>query len=142
RGVDHDVHARKGARQPIAVAHVPEMETDARVGDTLRHLELLQLVPAEDDDLLGRALAQRDLDELAPKRARPARHQDNFVTQRHAASPSSPWVIQSCARPPAGTSAWWRTPARNGLGFDDRGVSPGRWKSAHRDGASRFGDQT
>ncbi len=71
-----------GALQPVAVAHVADEVAEwppVGVGETGPHLVLLQLVAAEDDQLLGLLLPGKDFDEFAAEGAGAAGHENNAV---------------------------------------------------------------
>ena len=50
RRVDDDIDPGEGPVEALAIPDVAEKEADRRMVELTRHLVLLELVPAEDDD--------------------------------------------------------------------------------------------
>ena len=70
RRVNDDVDALERAPEAVAIAHVAEKETQARiVREPPRHLALLHLVAAEHDEPLRVRVLQRDRHELLAERS-------------------------------------------------------------------------
>ena len=88
--VDHDRHSGKGALQALRVAHVPNEVAEAGMIEAPHpHIVLLELVTAEDDELLGMVVTQHHLHELLPERPRPAGDQHNLIGPVHRCDSSS-----------------------------------------------------
>ncbi len=81
-GVHHVVDAVERLHQPIAIAHVADEEAHLRRVELLRHLELLQFVAREDDDLPRLAGRQHRTHELAAERAGAPSDEDSFTVKQ------------------------------------------------------------
>ena len=82
--VHHDGDSGKGALQALRVAHIADEVAQAGMIEARRpHVVLLEFVAAEDDELLRMVVAQHQLHELLPERARPARDQHNLFLPVH-----------------------------------------------------------
>jgi hypothetical protein len=82
RGVDDEVDAMERAVKSVAIADVTDEEPQAPfVGVALLHLELLQLVPTEDDDPSDVRLLEDGAHEAFAKGARPARDEDGSAVE-------------------------------------------------------------
>jgi hypothetical protein len=74
------------ASQAIDIAHVPDEVAEAGVVEaTGAHLMLLELVAAEDDQLLRAVIPKHDLDELFAERSGPTCYENNLILE-HAPS--------------------------------------------------------
>ena len=90
RGMDDHVHAVEGAVEPVAVADVADKEAQVAMpllGEEVAHLKLLQLVAAEDDQLLRPVVAEHDLRELLAEGAGPPGDEHRTRLPVHGASP-------------------------------------------------------
>jgi len=80
-GVDNVVHTLEGPGEPVTVPHIAEKITDAGIFldvEALGHLELLELVAAEDDEPLRLVVLEHDLDKLLPEGSGPAGDENIF----------------------------------------------------------------
>ncbi len=84
----HDnVHSVHGPDQALAIAHVTDKITQARVVKASRtHFVLLKLVTAEDNDFLGILFGQQDFGEFFAERAGTTGNEDNFIVPVHECS--------------------------------------------------------
>ena len=87
----HDAYPGQGALQALRVAHVPDEVAQAGMIEARRpHVMLLELVAAEDDELLRMVITQHHLGELLSERTCPARDQDHLFLPVH---PHRPFLI-------------------------------------------------
>ena len=86
RGVDHDVDAVASPdRSRVAIAHVADEIAHARIfllAKDLPHVGLFQFVPAKNNQLAGRIVAQDRLDELFAERPGPSGNEHDLICEQ------------------------------------------------------------
>ena len=80
RGVEHEIDVLHDFIDTLTIAHVADMKRKSGIIQLDPHLFLLQLVTAEDPDLLWIA-GQKHLDEGPAERSRAPSNQDRFPFQ-------------------------------------------------------------
>ena len=86
--MNDDVDSVQSSSEAVRVSDITYEIAHALVVETsLLHLVLLELVPAEHDELLGVIISEHHFCELLPEGARTTGHQYYFLSPFHSASP-------------------------------------------------------